>query len=111
VTEFGQQQRGEHVVVSVRGRLDMVAAPRLRELLEQTIKEQGSSIVLDFAETTFMDSSGLGAVIGGLKLARQAGGDLRIAAVTGQIQVVLELTNVTKVFRSYATVDEALGAG
>jgi anti-sigma B factor antagonist len=56
-----------------------------------------------------MDSSGLGALIGCLKAARQAGGDLRIAAVQPQVKMVLELTSMDRVLTSYASADEAFG--
>jgi len=97
------------VVVRPRGRLDMVAAPRLRALIDATVADGQASFVIDFAETAFIDSTGLGAVIAGLKAARQAGGDLKIAGVTGQVEVVLQLTNLNRVFRMYPTVEEALG--
>lgn len=97
-------------VIRPRGRLDMVAAPQLRALLDATVGDGVTSLVVDFAETAFIDSTGLGAVISGLKSARQAGGDLKIARVTGQVGVVLQLTNLDRVFRSYPTVEEALGA-
>ncbi len=57
-----------------------------------------------------MDSSGLGALVASLKRARQAGGDLRIASLTPQVQMVLQLTNLDRVLRPYASVEEALGA-
>jgi anti-sigma B factor antagonist len=59
----------------------------------------------------FIDSSGLGAVIGGLKTARQAGGDLRIASLTPQVASVLQLTNLDRVLRPYDSVAGALGGG
>ena len=59
------------------------------------------------AETTFLDSSGLGALIGGLKSARQAGGDLRIARPTPAVYTVFELTNLDRVLRARETVDGA----
>ena len=55
-----------------------------------------------------MDSSGLGAVIGGLKQASQAGGDLRIAALNPQVMTILKLTNLDRVLRPYGSVAEAL---
>ncbi|MGY1691661.1 STAS domain-containing protein [Geodermatophilus sp. SYSU D01105] len=54
---------------------------------------------MDLSRTESMDSSGLGALIAGLKTARQAGGDLRIAAAGEQVEAVLELTNLRKVLR------------
>ena len=56
-----------------------------------------------------LDVSGLGALIGCLKAARQAGGDLRIAAVQPQVRMVLELTSMDKVLTAYPSVEEAFG--
>lgn len=97
-------------VIVPRGRLNMVAAPRLRVLVGQTVRDGQSRIVLDLAETAFMDSSGLGALIAGLKAARQAGGDLRIAAPTEQVAMVLQVSNLDRVLRPYGSVQEALDA-
>jgi anti-sigma B factor antagonist len=99
-------------VVRPRGRLDMVAAPQLRTALDDVIAGgAGLVVVVDFSATDFVDSSGLGAVVGGLRAARQAGGDLRIACVGGQVATVLGLTTLDRVFRAHATVEDAIGAG
>ena len=93
-------------VIRTIGRLNMVAAPRLRELVVLTVKDGRSRITVDLADTEFIDSSGLGALIAGLKAARGAGGDLRIARPPVQVTTVLELTNLHRVLRPYATVAE-----
>jgi anti-sigma B factor antagonist len=54
-----------------------------------------------------VDSSGLGALIGCLKSARQAGGDLRIAQPTAQVTMVLQLSNLDRVLKSYGSAEEA----
>lgn len=66
-------------------------------------------IVVDLEAAEFVDSSGLGALVGGLKSTRQAGGDLRIAAVPANVQTVLRLTNLDRVLHIHPTVSEALG--
>jgi anti-sigma B factor antagonist len=96
-------------VIRAIGRLNMVAAPRLRELVSSTVSDGRSRIVVDLADTEFIDSSGLGALIAGLKAARTAGGDLRIARPPVQVTTVLELTNLHRILRPYATVAECLG--
>jgi len=68
-------------------------------------------VVVDLSDTAFLDSSGLGALVGGLRTARAAGGDLRIAGVGQQVRTVLELTTMDRVLRPYATVEDAVGAG
>ena len=97
-------------VIRPQGRLNLLAAPRLREVVAQCVGQGRPHIVVDLSGTTFMDSSGLGALIAGLKTARQAGGNLRIAALNEQVQMVLELTNLDRVLRPYPTVAEALSA-
>lgn len=94
-------------VVVPRGRLNMVAARSLRDLLTDLVGSGTNRIVVDLAETTFLDSSGLGALIAGLKSARQAGGDLRIARPVPSVQAVFELTNLDQVLRARASVEEA----
>jgi len=108
--EFDVQYPQEGVaVIRPVGRLNMVAAPRLRELVTATVTDQGRPrVVIDLSETDFIDSSGLGALIAGLKSARTAGGDLKIAGATRQVTTVLELTNLHRVLRPYATVAECL---
>lgn len=86
----------------------MVAAPRLRELVTAAVGGGRCVLVVDLGDTEFIDSSGLGALIAGLKTARAAGGDLRIARPTPQVVTVLELTNLHRVLRPYASVAECL---
>lgn len=94
-------------VVTPKGRLNMVSARRLKELLADLVKSGTIRIVVDMAETTFLDSSGLGALIAGLKSARQAGGDLRVARPTPSVMTVFELTNLDKVLRARDSVEGA----
>jgi anti-sigma B factor antagonist len=68
-------------------------------------------LVVDLSETQFLDSSGLGALIAGLKTTRQAGGDLRIARPNEQVTMVLELTQMNTVLRPYPTVEAAFSSG
>jgi anti-sigma B factor antagonist len=95
-------------ILHLRGRLDLVTAPQVKDLLAKTVAEGHPRLVVDLAEVSFIDSSGLGALISGLKAARVAGGDLRLACVGEQGRVVLGLTTLDRVLRPYATVEEAL---
>lgn len=107
MTAFDTRLIGETVVVQPTGRLNMVAAPRLREQLRELVDGGARRLVVDLAETEFIDSSGLGALISGLKAARQAGGDLRIAAPTEQVRRVLKLTKLDKVLTAYGSAEDA----
>lgn len=85
------------VVIKPDGRLNLAAAPALRQQLHRLIQDGNARLVVDLSGVSTVDSSGLGALISGLKSARQAGGDLRIAAPGQQVSAVLELTNLNRV--------------
>jgi anti-sigma B factor antagonist len=98
------------VALRLDGRLNMVAAPQLKAAIDETVDAGKARVVVDLTHVTFMDSSGLGALIGGLKRARQASGDLRIARVSDQVSTVLKLTNLDRVLRPYDSVEAAVDA-
>ena len=99
-----------YAVITISGRLTAIGAPIVRRTVTELVEQGTTQIVVDLGETTFVDSSGLGALIGGLKNARVAGGDLRIAAVPDSVMTILKLTNLDRVLRSHPTADVAFGA-
>ncbi|HKF74834.1 MAG TPA: STAS domain-containing protein [Candidatus Dormibacteraeota bacterium] len=103
-----QQARERVTVLAPKGRLDMSTAPLFRERVRELVASGAAHLVVDLEDVTFVDSSGLGAVIGGLKAARQAGGDLRIARPNQQVLLVLDLTSLNRVLRPYGSLEEAL---
>ena len=84
----------------------MIGAPRFRELVTRIDQDGRTRIVVDLAGTDFMDSTGLGALISGLKTTRIAGGDLRIARAGTQVITVLQLTGLNQILQPHHTVEE-----
>jgi len=108
VAEFPTRATDSGVlVVSPSGRLNMTVAPALREQLRALIQAGNAELVIDLAEVEAIDSSGLGALISGLKAARQSGGDLRITSPCAQVTAVLELTNLNRLLKSYDSAEDA----
>lgn len=105
--EITEQKPEGFVVLAPQGRFDMVSAPSVKARIDELAKGGEARIVVDLHGVGFMDSSGLGALIGGLKTARQAGGDVRIANPGEQVRAVLRLTNLDRILAPYDTVDEA----
>jgi anti-sigma B factor antagonist len=101
---------GGVAVLHLDGRLNMVSAARLREAVTSTVAKGHTRIAVDLAGVDFMDSSGLGALISGLKTTRQAGGDLRIAAPSEQVKLVLQLTNMERVLLAHERAETAFSA-
>ena len=105
--QFTVEQKPTFAHITGTGRLNMVGAPKLREVVAEVVSGGSNHVVVDLGGTEFMDSSGLGALVGCLKTARGAGGDLRIANVQEQVRMVLELTNMDRIFTPYPSVETA----
>ena len=101
------------VLVRLSGRLDAVASPDVLACLKDAVAEGRSRIVVDLSEVSFIDSTGLGTLVSGLKTARKAGGDLRLVAPTPQARRLLRLTTLDRVFVIADTLESAWveGAG
>ncbi|MFN3707641.1 STAS domain-containing protein [Microcella sp.] len=100
---------GGIVILKPEGRLNMVAAPGIREAVASIVDSGRARVAVDLSGVEFIDSSGLGALISGLKTTRQAGGDLRIAGANEQVKLVLSLTNLERVLTPYDSVEIAYG--
>ena len=82
------------VVVRPAGRLNAITAPDLRNQLRALVEAGSARVVVDFSAVSELDSSALGALISGLKVARQAGGDLRVAAPNEHVRLVFHLAKL-----------------
>ena len=105
-----ERRDGGVTVVRPEGRLDLLSAAELKRLLVEEVGAGQNRLVVDLMGVTFIDSSGLGALIGGLKATRTAGGNLRLARAGEQALTILELTTLDRVLRPYPTVEAALAA-
>ncbi len=103
-----ERREGQVAVVTPEGRLDLASAPEFKQALNDAVNAGYRVLVVDLSSVPFVDSSGLGALISGMKATRLAGGDLRIAQVGEQARLILELTTLDKVIKMYPTVEEAL---
>jgi anti-sigma B factor antagonist len=83
---------------------------RFKEKIRGLIGEGRRNLVIDLGLVTFVDSSGLGALISALKILRSNGGDLKLANVGEKVLSVLEITRLLRVFDTYATAEDALAA-
>ena len=92
----------------VAGELDIATAPALREQLLRAIATHGPSLVLDLDDVAFLDSTGLGVIVGVLKRARTLGGDLVIAGASPAVRRVFEITALDRTLPLCSSVDEAL---
>jgi anti-sigma B factor antagonist len=94
--------------LTLQGRLNAVSAPALKANLRQLIQTGNTQFIMDLTGVTFIDSSGLAALISGLKLAREAFGFLKLAGLDEQVGSVFRLTMLDRVFEVYPDAESAL---
>jgi anti-sigma B factor antagonist len=97
-------------VVAVRGEIDLFTAPELKQKLTDAIEGGKSRIVVDLSETTFLDSTALGVLIGAVKRLRSRDGALVIVNVDQNIAKTFEITGLDQIFTIVGTRDEAVSA-
>ena len=101
----------EHTVLEVGGEVDVYTAPRLRERLVELVDSGARSVAVDLGGVDFLDSTGLGVLVGALKRVRTYDGELGLVCTESRILKVFEITGLTKVFPMHRSVDEAVAAG
>jgi anti-sigma B factor antagonist len=113
VIELGLEltEREGWAVLAVSGEVDVATAPRLRERLVGLVGEGRTRIVVDLEKVDFIDSTGLGVLVGALKRVRTNEGDLALVCTGPRILKVFEITGLTKVFAIHRSVDEATVPG
>lgn len=95
-------------VVDVAGEIDVYTAPTLREKLTALVDAGHVDLVVDLTEVRFMDSTGLGLLVGVLKRVRGLDGRLQLVIDSERLLKVFRITALTQVFTIRETVDEAL---
>lgn len=102
--------RGEYTVVEVGGEIDVYTAPRLREQLVQLSEDGYHHLIIDMEAVDFLDSTGLGVLVGGLKRVRTYNGSMSIVCNRERLLKIFRITGLNKVFPIHPTVDDALAS-
>ncbi|HEX3467760.1 MAG TPA: STAS domain-containing protein [Candidatus Elarobacter sp.] len=98
-------------VFELTGSLDIATSPTVRAALISASERGNHQLIVDLTKVDFLDSTGLGAIIGGQRRAREFHGEVRVVAKEGQILRLLRITGLLKVFAVYPTLDEAVRDG
>ena len=106
---FNTSERYGSIVIEFKGNvMGGPVAVNLNEKLHELIDSGKINIVVDLAKVKFMNSSGLGMLIGGLTTMRKSGGDLRLANATDKIQSLLVVTKLITVFKNFDSIEKAV---
>ena len=108
--KLGHYDKDGIEVIDVQGEIDMYTAPRLRELLIDLVSKGSYQLVVNLDKVGFLDSTGLGVLVGGLRRVRVHDGSLDLVCTQEQILRIFRVTGLTEVFGIYETVDQAIAA-
>jgi anti-sigma B factor antagonist len=107
VERFG---RGEYGVATVRGEVDIAGVDELREALHHLIDSGSRHLVLDLDQVTFIDSTGLGVLVGACRRAQSRDGSLSVVGARPRLLATFRLTGLTGVFTFFERLEDALPA-
>lgn len=104
--EVSTRDIGDHAIIELKGEVDIYTAPSLRETIVDTVEKGRYKIAVDLNEVVFLDSTGLGVLVGGLKRVKQHDGELGIICNQEKIMRIFKITGLTKVFEMYDSVSD-----
>ena len=102
------EQVDDAYVIALAGEVDLYTAPEFKQQLLDVIGKGGKDVIVDFSDTTFIDSTTLGVLVGGVKRLRTNDGQLSLVCSDRNITKIFEITGLDRVFTIYPTRDEAV---
>ena len=101
------RNEGDWTVVSVGGEIDVYTAPKLREALVELVNAGRYQLIVDVEAVDFLDSTGLGVLVGALKRLRAAGGTFGLVCSKEPLLKIFRITALDQVFPIYPSVEAA----
>jgi anti-sigma B factor antagonist len=99
---------GGKTIVAVGGEIDVYTAPKLRDKITELVAAGAYDIVVDMEEVEFLDSTGLGVLVGGLKKVRAHDGSLELVCNQDRLLKIFRITGLAKVFVIHDSAEAAL---
>lgn len=106
--EITSDRRDGACALSLEGEVDVYTAPRLKEAIVDQIDDGCVNIIVNLEKVGFIDSSGLGVLVSGLRRAKERDGAIRLVCTRENVLKIFRITGLDKVFPIFATQDEAL---
>jgi anti-anti-sigma factor len=108
--EIQDRQVDGITVISVKGSIDAVTAPKISEFIQGQVAQGRVKLVADFSGVDYTSSAGLRVLLGAIKETRAQSGDFRLAGVQPDVLKVLNLSGFTNILKMFATVEAAVAS-
>ncbi|HEY3999355.1 MAG TPA: STAS domain-containing protein [Candidatus Xenobia bacterium] len=97
-------------LVDVQGEIDVYTSPRVKESIHELIESGKYNFVINLEGVRYIDSTGLGVLIGALKKVREHNGRIVLVCTNQQIKKIFNITGLIKIFEIYGSEEEAAGS-
>ncbi len=104
------RQEDGNTIIEVGGEIDVYTAPKLRDKITELVGNGNYHLVIDMEKVDFLDSTGLGVLVGGLKKVRAHDGSMRLICNQERLLKIFRITGLAKVFVIHDTAEAALAA-
>lgn len=104
------RQEDGHTIIEVGGEIDVYTAPKLRDKITELVGNGNYNLVIDMEKVDFLDSTGLGVLVGGLKKVRAHDGSMELICSQDRLLKIFRITGLAKVFTIHESESAALGA-
>jgi anti-sigma B factor antagonist len=108
--DIREREENSVVILDIVGEIDLYNAPNIKACINKKIETQKFNIVINMQEVTYIDSSGIGALISSLSGLKKYQGSLKITNIHDSVKKVFELTKLTSFFEIYPDVKAALAS-
>lgn len=108
--EFTTTKKDGHIIIEIRGEMDVYNSFELKNLMEELSQNGSTKFILKMGALSYIDSSGLGALINQQMRLQKSGGEMFLVSLSDQVRSVLELTKMHSFFKISGSENEALSA-
>ncbi len=106
--QINERKVNETTILELSAEIDINTSPQVRKAFDQLIKEQIKRVLLNFAEVTYIDSSGLATLVEMLQRLKRFGGALRLCNLSEKVSGLFEITKLDRLFSIFSSEEEAL---
>jgi anti-sigma B factor antagonist len=96
-------------VITVQGEIDVYTSPRVKETINELIEKENYNLIINLEDVRYIDSTGLGVLIGALKKVREHNGSINLICTNPQIKKIFNITGLVKIFGIFKNEEEAIG--